>query len=382
MDAPRGSRYNPQFAIHRHTKFMSTSKKQSIVLRPTDASAPASKVRTQFNTLVKKLERERQRLAAWHDKLPVVRSRIAEQLVPLGDIYQGRMRSMVLLFDEAWRTKKLTKKEREKLSNIICDVCEELFSIEVKDDGIEEVYARHSDMGDAIDELEDALENDPAFKEFAAMLDDMFGAASADDEADDAEQAGTGPDGHGPKRSAKPTAKQKRQAAEEVKLQQSVREIFRKLVSALHPDRESDPAERARKTALMQRVNVAYEKNDLLALLELQFEIDQIDVAGLEAMPDERIKQYNKVLKKQFDDVHREIRDLEDWLAYDLAVPHQYMTPAALDAYIDDEIVRAELRLQQIEHDLDDFTDLKNLKQFLKAYRMPKHDEYMDPDFF
>ena len=61
--------------------------------------------------------------------------------------------------------------------------------------------------------------------------------------------------------------------------ERAVREIFRKLASALHPDRETDPGERARKTALMQRANVAYAANDLLGLLELQFEVDQIDAS-------------------------------------------------------------------------------------------------------
>ncbi len=40
----------------------------------------------------------------------------------------------------------------------------------------------------------------------------------------------------------------------------SVREIFRKLASALHPDREADAAERERKTVLMKRVSQACQK--------------------------------------------------------------------------------------------------------------------------
>ena len=51
-------------------------------------------------------------------------------------------------------------------------------------------------------------------------------------------------------------------------MSQSIREVYRKLAGALHPDRESDPQERERKTALMQRVNQAYAKNNLLQLLD------------------------------------------------------------------------------------------------------------------
>jgi hypothetical protein len=84
------------------------------------------------------------------------------------------------------------------------------------------------------------------------------------------------------KPSAAAPAREERHAVEADQLKQSVRDIFRKLTSQLHPDREPDAAERARKTALMQRVNVAYAANDLLALLELQLEVEQIDQAELD----------------------------------------------------------------------------------------------------
>ncbi len=48
-------------------------------------------------------------------------------------------------------------------------------------------------------------------------------------------------------------------------------------MAVLHPDREPDEAERVRKTELMQRVNEAYSKKDLLQLVALQLEIEQID---------------------------------------------------------------------------------------------------------
>ena len=70
---------------------------------------------------------------------------------------------------------------------------------------------------------------------------------------------------------------------------QSIREIFRKLASALHPDRETDRKGCEVKTALILQVNRAYAGNDLLTLLELQ--IEQVDAshiargAGVPALP-------------------------------------------------------------------------------------------------
>jgi hypothetical protein len=90
-----------------------------------------------------------------------------------------------------------------------------------------------------------------------------------------------------------------------------VRDIFRKLASALHPDRETDSAKRGRKTALMQRANVAYAANDLLGLLELQLEANQIDQTGLDNLDDDRIKQYNRILDGQAGEIKAEIIALE-----------------------------------------------------------------------
>jgi curved DNA-binding protein CbpA len=69
-----------------------------------------------------------------------------------------------------------------------------------------------------------------------------------------------------------------------------VREIYRKLASALHPDRETDEREREAKTALMQRVNQACEAQDLLALLQLQLQIEQIDERHIANAGEQRLK--------------------------------------------------------------------------------------------
>ena len=84
-----------------------------------------------------------------------------------------------------------------------------------------------------------------------------------------------------------------------------MREVFRKLVSELHPDRETDPVEYARKTEAMQRVNQAYKAGDLLALLEMQLRIEQIDPAALAGLAEERLRHYIHVLEEQ----SRRLRD-------------------------------------------------------------------------
>jgi len=86
---------------------------------------------------------------------------------------------------------------------------------------------------------------------------------------------------------------------EELNAQHLLKEVFRRLVSAVHPDREQNPKERARKTQLMQEVNRAYANNELLTMLLLQLEIEQIDQTDLQELAAEKLNAFNKLLVDQ-----------------------------------------------------------------------------------
>jgi curved DNA-binding protein CbpA len=98
----------------------------------------------------------------------------------------------------------------------------------------------------------------------------------------------------------------------------AVREVYRKLASQLHPDREKDDDERRQKTAMMQRANAAYEKGDLLTLLNLQLECAQLDADALSELPEKRLERYNRALEEQARTLQAQkqeyCRDLADML--------------------------------------------------------------------
>ena len=90
----------------------------------------------------------------------------------------------------------------------------------------------------------------------------------------------------------------KKQKAEE-DAHATMRIIFRQLASALHPDREPDPAERERKTTLMSQANAAYERRDLGALLRLQMQISQIDEKSMAQLTDDKLNAMSTLLQEQ-----------------------------------------------------------------------------------
>ncbi len=175
----------------------------------------------------------------------------------------------------------------------------------------EDKLAMQAMLGEALGEdLGDALLSDEELTERVAQA--MAAQARRAEEAeaaDDTDAPGTPPRrrpgaaGRAARNSrAGPTATAQRHAAQAQQFTQSVREVYRKLASALHPDRVQEGPEREAMTALMQQANQAYEAKDLLTLLDLQARLDSHAagdatqrVMGLSAAT---LRHYNQLLEQ------------------------------------------------------------------------------------
>lgn len=353
----------------------------SICIAVSSTRNAGSRVRKQFNTLVTRIESARLRLAAWQESMPSIMSLAERELQPLVQAYATRRRDMVLLLDRMYRDEIKAKRERAKLSKLICSIASEL--ADGRDDPeLKAIFRVHG--GD---------DGDPPFEgaEFMDMMANVFGVdaeefrgmgsaegifAGPGSEAgdDDDENTGEQPSaGRGTRRKAAAAlARSQRQAAEAAKLRNAVRDIFRKLASALHPDREPDAAERARKTALMQRVTVAYKADDLLALLEMQLEIRQIDQSDLNGLSQERVSQYSKVLEGQLRELEQQIAIFEDaaFMQSGGMLPAR-PTPQALSRRLHVDIAEMRGKIKAAAAELEAFQDAGLLKAWLKAWRAP-----------
>jgi hypothetical protein len=124
---------------------------------------------------------------------------------------------------------------------------------------------------------------------------------------------------------AREQLEKREQAAKDVS--RSVREVYRKLASALHPDRETDPAERERKNRLMQRANDAYERGDLLELLSMQISQIESDQAVLARADDKRFALYCQALREQQQALEQEISEVEAPIREGLRLAHGVRMP-------------------------------------------------------
>jgi hypothetical protein len=175
----------------------------------------------------------------------------------------------------------------------------------------------------------------------------------------------------------KPAATLLRRETLQAELKQSLREIYRKLASALHPDREPDPELKLRKTAMLQAVNQAYDKQDLLHLLEVQVELQQLDRNGFNDLGDVRLRHYNKLLREQLDELEQELAQTESQFAhgYDVALGPQ-PTPESALATLKAAIARQASLNADAESDLAQFGEIASFKRWLKdVKRRQKEDE-------
>lgn len=340
-----------------------------------------SKGQKLFNTLVKKIETSRHDLAQWQATMDIYRQKVASDYTPLLDKFKGLQAAMVLALDQALDRHKLTKPERRFVAGVICDVAEPLV-VESGDAVMKAIYNKHGDMDFDAQEAAAAKSMQAAMSEmFGLEIDEAAKASSPQDlleqvrlqlekeqlldmeREDEAQQRRSQR-----KKTAKQQASEDRQKADSEQTSQSIREVYRKLASALHPDRESDPAERARKTGLMQRVNQAYDKKDLLLLLELQLELEHIDAAAIANLSEDRLKHFNKILKDQLAELEQEIAYLEQPMRQMFRLsPYQRLAPQGVMPRLLQDIAEMQRHIRQIKRDIEIPGDLAVFKAWIKA---------------
>lgn len=278
-----------------------------------------SAAQREFNATIRKIEEQRQALQAWEAATPVYMERWNTEFKPLLDTYFECKIEFVHLLDRLSETIKLSKADRATLSREISEQASSL--IEDDDQDLKALHNKHSGRDFDADQRED--------DEFLKQgLHEIFGIdlGDIDMQSPDAVAKKLHERFQGEQQEDEPKAKPKnaaqlRKEKAAAEASQSVREVYRKLASALHPDRESDPAERERKTALMQRVNLAYSERNLLDLLQLQLEVEHIDTQALGALSKERLKHYNSILREQLDELRRAVLDQQAMFRHHLLLP-------------------------------------------------------------
>lgn len=354
-----------------------------------------SKEQKTFNTLIKQIDTKRAKLAAWQEIIPSYQRKYTRDLAPLVKTSQDIEIEIVHCLDRTSDQKGLTSTERRMIDDLISELAGKL-AAERDDADLKGIYKKHS--GSDFDTEEAA-----ALEGMKSMFEDVLGIDLGDDlDMSSPEELMKRAQAHlheqktqhqadrqvqeerraKRKKTAKQIANEAQQLAEEQQTSQSIRELYRKLASALHPDREPDPLERDRKTILMQRINQAYDNKNLLLLLELQLELEHIDQATINNITADRLKHYNKILKEQLNELEHEIFHTEGMFKaqFDIS-PFTRLSPSTIMRNLATDIVGIQYTIRELKDDLLVFQDIKKVKAWLKDMRRRPKNDFFDCPF-
>ncbi|CAB3800651.1 hypothetical protein LMG28614_05240 [Paraburkholderia ultramafica] len=360
---------------------MARTNLRSVSIAPDHDKPALSKGQKTFNSLIGQIEKRRKQLRAWEAVTPTFQQRYVNDLLPLEQTSTALQIRMVHCLDRAYGQKDLTKTERRKMAAMITALAGDLIN---DDEDLKAIYNKYSPTDY---DSETAAELDGMKSVLEAMLgvdlgDDLDMSSPEDllqrtqahieqKQAEAATEAAAREARATRKKSPKQRAAEARAHEEQAQISLSIREVYRKLASALHPDREADPQERDRKTRLMQRVNEAYNKHNLLQLLELQLELEHIDQHSINSISEDRLKHYNRILKEQVRELDQEIVHVESAFRYAYGIdPFEPVSPDTVLRNLAVDLKELRLHIRTLEQDLVAFEDIKNLKRALKNVKL------------
>lgn len=342
-------------------------------------AARLSPAQQRFNRLLARIDKLKAQIAEIQTLADAYRPLYQSTLEPLRGQQKRLLRRMVLALDERLARKGLTPAQKRSAIDILCGLCETLAahgdeamaalhdkhsprSLRQKEqDHAAEVRALMEDvLGKSLDMDPQDESLDPLDAVMRAGHEHLQQAAQAEQDEREATQAR--------KKKKPPTAAQRKAGQQQEDAETVLRQVFRQLASALHPDRERDPAEHQRKTALMSEANAAYARQDLVALLHLQLRIAQTDTQDLLQQPAERIAAMSLLLKQQAAELQSELFARQGHVRQEFELEF-YQTPTAA-------MLRSQLALQEhflkdeladMADDLEAVRDDAGLKRWLKS---------------
>jgi hypothetical protein len=353
-----------------------------------ESAARQSPEHKRFYSLIRQIEKSRQDLSDWRDQIHQFSQVYVKTLRPLQESVAAAVTEWTIALDAALGKGGWTRTEQALLGDLILEEASALLAARPDIEAVKQLFDKYSQVTFDSEKKQELavlkvfaqafgnvdLGDTSTIHSEAELEERIFERMAADQEARQTQRSEH-------ERRRPKTAAQLRREQEAERVTQSVREIFRKLASALHPDREPDPELHARKTSLMQKVNQAYEANDLLTLLEVQLQIEQVSPNQLHNAGSERLKHYNKVLSQQLGGLQAEIYMLREEFQREYRLRAPTSSPRRLGALArkQAQLLRAELAEQQQE--LLMLSDKAATKRWLKQLQQEqraadRHDRF------
>jgi hypothetical protein len=351
-----------------------------------------SKEQKKFNGFLKKIQKIKDDIEAakmFYAQVPAW----MEKLRPHEQKQAEAKRKLVLALDASPFLHKLTRNQLEDLHEIMVNFCGELIT-EFQMDDLKAIFDKYSSemsweeseadaksqvaemakdmfgMDIDIDKMSDPKQQQ---EEMERIMREMAERKEREKEAAEAQQA----EYANRKKSQKEIDRDLKEAEAAKNMSKTTRQIYMELVKTFHPDQEQDETERVRKTEIMQKITAAYEKDDLLQLLELQMTLlDRADHI-LQSMNDDKLKLYNKMLSQQVFQLEQEFHANDPRTSRH---PLAYLWNRGGNLQLTELLIRKQIKEMDVTLNALAFstksvqTSVKDLKSFIKVNKI-------QPDF-
>jgi len=148
--------------------------------------------------------------------------------------------------------------------------------------------------------------------------------------------------------------------------QDALRTLYRRLASALHPDREPDPALRQHKTHLMAEANTAYDRRDWPALVAIGQQAEQAGATAMALPAADRLPALTALLRQQAATLERERQAAQRRWRHALGLPDALALESdALARWLDRQDVLLQSELALAQQDAQDLNDARRFKSWL-----------------
>lgn len=329
-----------------------------------------------FKYLIAQIDKVRKARAEWDGTVLAFRQADSQRIHPLRTTLKATTRQTVVVIDRLLDEKGWSRVDRAALTEILCGTAQMLLEADPNDAELKALFDKHSMVGfDAARraELEDLKEHaqeymgvdldDESIRSEEDLIDRLHEHMAARERA--AEEARASRSRERRKSAAQQRVEDNAQAAKRF-----LREIYRKLASAVHPDREADAERRNEKNELMQKINRAYATNDLLTLLEAQLRLEQIDPEHVSKLSGERLKHYNRLLSEQLASAKAELRRLEESFREDHGLGFgKKLTPQSFTLIIQQRAREIRAHISRQKHFLEVLASKAAIKRWLKEQR-------------
>jgi phage gp37-like protein len=334
-----------------------------------------------FNELLEKIENcgrsitELTRLAESHRP-----ERMAKISPLLEKVRQWDTKLVLFLDVRLQQPKGLSKKQQENIAYIAIAIGYGLIRSGEVSEELSAAVDRLSDLYGDDDEVDTEADTEADLAGLKSTIEDMMGINLENEEGlDSPEQMMAAAmrkrqESYEAWREAKEARKsKKKKSAKEIAAEQegmdaesALKQIYRKLASALHPDREPDEVKRIQKTVLMAQVNSANDKKDLLTMLRLQLQIEQIEPAAISSMADEKLRHYNRMLKDQLKTVQMEQVQLTERIRDEFNLYYGVINPKALQKALRADVLELTDQADRRQFEYINVQNDKNLKAWAK----------------